>query len=172
MHVKELLSLEGKSCLVTGGAGLYGQHIVEALAEAGGRVMTASRSLEPGRALADRLCSQGLEVEAATVDQADHGSVVALKGRIAQEWGRLDVFVNNAVARPMKRYRDELEAWGESMRVNATGMFDILREMADLIAEGGGGLDRQHRFDAGPVRARFQSLRGHRDGLPTRLPFP
>ena len=30
-------------------------------------------------------------------------------------------------------------AFAESMRINATGMFDITREMADLIAQSGGG---------------------------------
>ncbi|HOR28862.1 MAG TPA: SDR family oxidoreductase [Candidatus Sumerlaeota bacterium] len=139
MHLADLLSLKGKVCLVTGGAGLYGRHITEALAEAGGTVVTASRSLEAGQHLADELARRGLAVAALTVDQADHESVMQLKAELEQRHGRLDVFINNAVARPMKRYEDPLAAWAESMRVNATGMFDITREMADLIARGGGG---------------------------------
>ena len=39
----------------------------------------------------------------------------------------------------MKTYTSPLEQLAESMRVNATGMFDITREMADLIAQSGGG---------------------------------
>jgi NAD(P)-dependent dehydrogenase (short-subunit alcohol dehydrogenase family) len=39
----------------------------------------------------------------------------------------------------MKAYLDPLEYWVESMRINATGMFDITREMADLIAKRGKG---------------------------------
>jgi len=139
MHVKELLSLKGKVILVTGGAGLYGRCIVEGLAEADGTVITASRNLETGQALAQKLSTRGLDVYAMQVDQADHDSVIVLKGQILEKFGSLDVFVNNAVTRPMKGYHEPVEQFAESMRVNATGMMDILREMAGLIAEGGGG---------------------------------
>ena len=46
MHVMEMLSLKGKVALVTGGSGRYGRPMVEALAEAGAIVITASRTLE------------------------------------------------------------------------------------------------------------------------------
>lgn len=78
-------------------------------------------------------------MHALKVGQAEHESVLALKKNIEKQFGRLDVFVNNAVARPMQRYIDPLECWTESMRINATGMFDVLREMADLIAKSNGG---------------------------------
>lgn len=139
MHIKEILSLKNKVILVTGGAGMYGKCIVEALAEADGTVITASRNLDNGRAFAQEMQKRSLNVHAMRVDQADHGSVMALKEEIAAEFGGLHVFVNNAVARPMKRYTDPLDAWAESMRVNATGMFDLLREIADLLAKSDGG---------------------------------
>ena len=139
MHVKELLSLKGKIILVTGGAGNYGRCIVEGLAEADGTVITASRNLEAGQKLAHEFRAGHLDVYAMRVDQADHDSVMMLKEQIQKKFGRLDVFVNNAVSRPMEGYNEPIEQFAESMRVNATGMMDILREMADLIAEGGGG---------------------------------
>ena len=139
MHVKDLLSLRGKVVLVTGGAGMYGKCIVEGLAEADGTVVIASRNAQACQEYADELLARDLDVHALRVDQADHGSVVALRDQIEQQFGALNVFVNNSVARPMKRYLDPLETWAESMRVNATGMFDIVRTMADLIAKTGGG---------------------------------
>ena len=41
MNVMQMLSLDGKVAVVTGGAGLYGQQIVSALAEAGAEVIVA-----------------------------------------------------------------------------------------------------------------------------------
>ena len=139
MHVKELLSLKNKIILVTGGAGLYGQPIVEGLAEADGTVITASRNLAAGQKFAKACQAKNLNVHALQVDQADHESVLKLKAEIQAKFGKLEVFVNNAVARPMKGYDSPLSEWEESMRVNATGMFDITREMADLMGAGGGG---------------------------------
>ena len=139
MHVKELLSLKDRVCLVTGGAGRYGRCIVEGLAEADGTVVVASRNLENCEKTAAAFRSGGLNVHALHVDQADHESVLALKAALRESFGGLDVFVNNSVARPMKGYRGPLEQFAESMRVNATGMFDITREMTDLLEERGGG---------------------------------
>lgn len=139
MNVKELLSLKGKIILVTGGAGNYGKCIVEGLAESESTVITASRNLENGQKVAENFRNNGLDVHAMKLDQADHNSVMELKGQILKTFGRLDVFVNNAVSRPMKGYNGPIEQFAESMEVNATGMMDILREMADLITKSNGG---------------------------------
>jgi NAD(P)-dependent dehydrogenase (short-subunit alcohol dehydrogenase family) len=139
MNTKDLFSLKGKIVLITGGAGEYGQCIFQGLLECGGTVITASTSVDKAKKLVDGFRSQGLDAHAKQVDQADHQSVIKLKNEIANEFGGLDVFINNAVARPMKRYLDPLECWAKSMDINATGMFDIVREMADLIEKRGGG---------------------------------
>jgi len=139
MHVKELLSLQGKVCLVTGGAGRYGRCIVEGLAEADGTVISASRSLDSNQEMAEELRANGLDVHAFQVDQGDHESVLRLKQEILCRFGGLDVFVNNAVARPMRGYHAPIEQFAESMRINATGMFDITREMTSLLEQRGGG---------------------------------
>ena len=139
MNVLELLSLKGKVCLVSGGAGLYGKCITEGLAEAGGTVVIASRDVSKCEAVAVDFRNTGLDVHAMEVDQSDHDSVMRLKNEILEKFGRLDVFVNNAVARPMKSYEDDLSKFDSSMKVNATGMMDILREMADLICRNATG---------------------------------
>ncbi len=139
MNVKDLLSLERKIILVTGGAGNYGKCIAEGAAEAGGTVIIASRNLKATKKVAEKFQKNDLDVYAMQLDQADQNSVVALKGQIVKEYGRLDVFVNNAVSRPMKGYGSPIEQFEESMAVNATGMMNILREMAALLVKNGGG---------------------------------
>lgn len=139
MNVKDLFSLKNKIILVTGGAGNYGKCIVEGLAEADGTVIIASRNLDAAQKVAEDFRTNNLDVHALRVDQGDHSSVRTLKEQIGNAFGRLDVFVNNAVSRPMKGYDAPIEDFAESMRVNATGSMDILREMADLMVERGGG---------------------------------
>lgn len=139
MNVIDLFSLRGKIVLVTGGAGNYGRSIVEGLAEAHGTVIIASRDIEQVKKVSEDFRKKGLDVHAMRVDQSDHNSVMNLKDQIVISFGKLDVFVNNAVSRPMKGYNAPIEQFSESMAVNATGMMDILREMADLIISNNGG---------------------------------
>ena len=139
MNVKELFSLKGKIILVTGGAGNYGKCIVEGLAEADGTVIIASRNLEQVKDVAAMFCERGLDVHAMQVDQGNHNSILQMKEEVLNKFGKLDVFVNNAVARPMKGYDDTIEKFAESMQVNATGIMDLIREMADLMEKKGGG---------------------------------
>ena len=139
MNIKDLLNLKGKIVLVSGGAGNYGKCIVEGLAEAEGTVIIASRNTDKVLETVSKFREEGLDIHAMQVDQGNHSSIVTLKAAIIKKFGKLDVFVNNAVSRPMKAYDDPIENFAESMRINATGAMDILREMADLIEKSGGG---------------------------------
>lgn len=139
MNVLDMFRLDGRVALVTGGAGILGKSIVKGLAEAGAKVIIASRSKASGEELAEELKKEGLTIHVMTYDQSDHDSIVRLKEQIANEFGGLDIFVNNAVARPMKTYDGSVEEMDLSMRINATGSIDILREMSELMAQGPGG---------------------------------
>lgn len=139
MNVMQLFSLKNKVVLVTGGAGNYGRSITEGLGEAGATVIIASRNLDSIEKVAAGFRSKGFDVHGMQVDQADTGSVLTLKVAIREKFGKLDVFINNAVSRPMKGYNAPIEQFEESMKVNATGMMFILREMTDLIIQSGGG---------------------------------
>ncbi len=136
MNVLETFSLKGKVALVTGGAGLYGRQIVRALAEAGAETYIASRDLKALKIIAGEYRAKGLDVTALQYDQGDEASILALREEILRNSGRVDVLVNNSVARPMKRgYTDDAAAFAESMKINATGLFLITRAFGDAMAE-------------------------------------
>ncbi|MEO8763880.1 MAG: SDR family oxidoreductase [Ginsengibacter sp.] len=139
MNVMDLFSLKGKVILVTGGAGNYGRSITEGLAQAGGTVIIASRDINRLQKVSARFRDDGLDVHEMLGDQGDSESIIKLREQISKKFGRLDVFVNNAVSRPMKGYNAPIGEFAESMKVNATGMMFILREMTALIVQGGGG---------------------------------
>lgn len=139
MHVLELFSLKDKVALVTGGAGILGKSLVEALAEAGAKVIMASRNKEVLEEEKRNFEAQGLDIDILLYDQSNHDSIVQLKDDILSGYGRLDIFVNNAVARPMKTIDAAIEVVEQSMRINAVGVIDIMREMSELMALNGGG---------------------------------
>lgn len=140
MNVINQFSLEGRTALVTGGAGLYGRQIVEALAEAGAHTVMASRSLDNLRRAADDFAQRGLSVEARQLDQGDEASVLKLRDELLADRGRVDVLVNNAVLRALKQgWESPAEQFELSMRVNVTGVFLMTRAFGDAMAERGGG---------------------------------
>jgi NAD(P)-dependent dehydrogenase (short-subunit alcohol dehydrogenase family) len=119
-----LFRLDGKVALVTGGAGIYGRHIVRALAEVGAIVVVASRNLEKCNDYADLLRREELNVEGAALDLASESSIRALRDRILARHRRIDILVNNAVARTGGDLRHVSAIdWETAMKVNSTGLF-------------------------------------------------
>jgi NAD(P)-dependent dehydrogenase (short-subunit alcohol dehydrogenase family) len=140
MGILDKFSLQGKIAIVTGGAGLYGRQIVAALAEARATTYIAARHLDAIEAVAAGHRAEGLDVRALQYDQADETSILSLRDRVVADSGRVDILVNNAVLRPMKKgYRDTAAAFAESMCVNATGLFLITRAIGDVLGEQGAG---------------------------------
>lgn len=125
--------------VVTGGSGQYGKCLVEGLAEAGGTVITTSRNVKSATDTAAEFQQRGLDVQPMELDQGIPESVHRFSQTLEDNFGALHVFVNNAVSRPMKGYNGPLEQFSESMRVNATGMWDLLKVMTDKIIASGGG---------------------------------
>ena len=140
MGVLDMFSLEGKTALVTGGAGLYGRQIVRAVAEAGAKTYVASRGIEALEAVAAEFRGEGLDVTAFQYDQGEEASILALRDTILGKAGKLDILVNNAVLRSMKEgFESAASTFEASMRVNATGLFVTTRAFGDAMAEAGDG---------------------------------
>lgn len=94
--MSEPFDLTGKVALVTGGAGLIGHALCEALAEHGATVLVGEVAIEEARALADRL---GAGVAAVELDVTSDASVEAAIADVRDEYGRIDVLVNSAYPR-------------------------------------------------------------------------
>lgn len=137
--VLELFSLAGKVAVVTGGAGLYGRQVAEALAEAGARTFMASRNQEKLQAQAKTFQQAGLDVTALELDQGEEESIHRLLEQVVGMAGGVDVLVNNSVLRPMADWSSSGAAFAQSMQVNATGVFLMTRTFGEHMAERGGG---------------------------------
>ena len=140
MNVLNSFSLKGKVALLTGGAGLYGRQIAEALAEAGAVTYIASRNVAELEKVAESLRAEGGDVTALPLDLEDESSIRALVAEIARRSGRLDVLVNNAVTRCACASWDQpMEAFDKSLRINASALFCLTRLAAEEMKRTGGG---------------------------------
>ncbi len=82
--------------LVTGAYRGLGLETCRRLAEAGYRVILTARNEEAGREAANSLSAQGGEVSFFPLEVTNDREIGQLAEHIAQEYGRLDVLVNNA----------------------------------------------------------------------------
>jgi NAD(P)-dependent dehydrogenase (short-subunit alcohol dehydrogenase family) len=139
MGVLETFSLKGKVAVMTGGAGLYGRQIAEAMAEAGAKTIMASRGLEKLEETAKTFRNAGLDVTAMSVDQAKESSIRDLLKQVNDTAGKVDVLINNAVLRTMARWDDPLENFAKSMEVNATGIYMMTQVFGEQMASSGNG---------------------------------
>ena len=132
-NVKDLLSLGGKTAIVTGGAGRYGKVFCRGLAEAGAKVWVVSRNAEACAAFAAELREGGFAADCDGMDMTSEDDLRRVRDRILRGGGSIDVLVNNAVVRPMKSYDDDLAHWRESIDVNSTGMFAATRCFGEVM---------------------------------------
>ena len=131
--ILEQFSLKNKVVVLTGGAGLYGRQLTCALAEAGANLVIASRNLEKLKQLADEKGREGFVISCEAFDQGDEKSILALRDRVLEKFGRVDGLVNNSVIRTMKSLDDTVATWDESLRVNATGVFLMTRAFGEIL---------------------------------------
>lgn len=139
--MQQLFSLKGKVAIVTGGAGFFGTPISIALAEAGAQVIIASRNGEKCREFAATIRERGLLAEGMALDLENETSITGFVNAVKQQYGRIDVLVNNAVSREgFKNLEDiDTESWEKAQRINSTGLVLITRAVVPFMKEQGGG---------------------------------
>jgi NAD(P)-dependent dehydrogenase (short-subunit alcohol dehydrogenase family) len=136
--------LSGKTVLVTGGAGILGQHFCRGFAAAGARVGVLDMSAAASHAAAEEI---GQGAFGLGCDITDPASVKAAMTDILAITGRVDVLVNNAASKsrdvrafftPFEEY--DLDIWRDVMSVNVDGMFLMSQAVSkQLLAQGQGG---------------------------------
>ncbi|MGP8269931.1 MAG: SDR family NAD(P)-dependent oxidoreductase [Terracidiphilus sp.] len=134
------LKLSGKSALVTGGARRIGREIALALAEAGADVaVTYLKSQDEAARTAAEIEALGCRGLAVECDVRSEASVREVVAAAAEEFGRLDLLVNNAAVfetAPLESLT--LEQWDAVFETNARGPFLVAREALPFLrtAEG------------------------------------
>ncbi len=124
------LPLQGKTALVTGGARRIGREIALALASAGADVAVAYRKsrLEAANTAAE-LTSLGVNARAIECDVRSETSVRAAVHRVFENFGRLDVLVNNAAIFDSASLDSlPIEQWDAVFETNTRGPFLVARE--------------------------------------------
>jgi NAD(P)-dependent dehydrogenase (short-subunit alcohol dehydrogenase family) len=120
----EKFNLTGRNAVVTGGGQAIGLACVEALAEAGAKVVIADHNPQVAETGRDAMKAKGYECDIAIVDVTDSKGVEALADKLEKSGGT-QILVNNAgIARsetPAETVEDE--HWLNVLDVNLNGTF-------------------------------------------------
>ncbi len=138
--LQELLSLEGKSAIVTGGAKGIGHGIAYRLAEAGAKVLVADIDEAAADETAQELANKGWSAEAFHVDVSSEEDVMKMIATCKEKFGSVDILVNNAGIYPPAPVASMTEEQFEKViHVNLRSVFLTTKHAAEVMKGQGGG---------------------------------
>jgi NAD(P)-dependent dehydrogenase (short-subunit alcohol dehydrogenase family) len=137
-----IFSLAGKTAFVTGASRGIGRACAITLASAGADV--ALGASPAGGESAEEVCREiramGRRAETYTFDLRVQHDVEATCARVAHDFERIDVLVNNAgVARDRSFRKMDRDTWNEVIEINLNSVFDITHAFIDRMASRGWG---------------------------------
>ncbi|MGJ3240962.1 MAG: glucose 1-dehydrogenase [Anaerolineae bacterium] len=135
------LDLTGKVAIVTGASRGIGQSIAEWYAEAGAKVVLASRKQDSLDEVAQIIRQAGGEALAIAAHTGQKETLTALVQQTVATYGKVDILVNNAATNP--HFGPVLEAedglWMKTIEVNLMGNVWLCQQVVPIMRENGGG---------------------------------
>ncbi|MFB3816417.1 MAG: SDR family NAD(P)-dependent oxidoreductase [Candidatus Methylomirabilales bacterium] len=140
MGILDRFSLGGKVALVTGGGKGLGQGMALALAEAGADVVIVELDMPAAEETAGLIRERGRKALTVKGDVTNWDEVQGFMAGTVQDWGHLDVLVNNAgYAQPVSALDMTVEDWDRMLAVDLKGVFLCCKAAAPHMIRQGGG---------------------------------
>lgn len=139
--IAQLISLTGRTAVITGGGRGLGKSIASRLAEAGAKVVIGDRDIDLAKTAALDLSSRySANVIAVHMDVSDSETIASAANFAVKEFGSIDIWVNNAGIFPCLRLEEMTDdVWDNVMAVNARGVFAGTREAVRCMRVAGNG---------------------------------
>ncbi|MGQ0696797.1 MAG: SDR family NAD(P)-dependent oxidoreductase [Panacagrimonas sp.] len=131
--------LAGKTAVVTGGGRGLGSAISTAFAAEGAHVLVVDRNREAADVIVTQIKAAGGSAAAETLDVSDREAVAAFGARMVEQFGKIDVLVNNAGIAPMVKLHDPnlMQLWDQTIDVNLSGQFAITVALLPALKHAG-----------------------------------
>jgi NAD(P)-dependent dehydrogenase (short-subunit alcohol dehydrogenase family) len=134
--------LKDRVAVVTGGYGVLGGSMAEALAAAGARVAVLGRHRDAGERKAEALRTSGAQAMALVASALDEAELRAARDTLLKAWGRIDILVNAAGGNVARARTDKLtpfalpfDAFDEVLRLNLHGTVYPTLVFGEAMAE-------------------------------------
>ena len=122
-------TLEGKIALITGASKGIGRAIAHTFAEHGAHIaFTYLSSVEHGESLVDQLKAKGIDANGYRSDASNHEAAQELITDVIQDFGKLDILINNAgITRDNLLMRMSESEWDKIMEINLKSCFNTVK---------------------------------------------
>jgi len=118
----QLLSLEGKTAVVTGGTSGIGRAIAIGLAEAGADVVATGRRQQQMEEVAAEIEARGRKTLRQIADVRDRASLERLVAAMLEKFGKVDILVNCAgIAKRTPTLEASEDEWSDILNTNLMG---------------------------------------------------
>lgn len=124
-------NINGKVVAITGASSGMGKAIAIELAKNGAKVMLGARRTEQLQQIVEEIKNAGGEAACITIDVKIKADLFRFINRAVEQYGKLDVIVNNAGISQLSRIDElDIEGWEEMIDINLKG---VLYGMAAAI---------------------------------------
>ena len=138
--ILDMFRLDGRVAVVTGAGRGIGAAIAEAFAEVGADVVIGARTESQLAAVAERVAAAGRRAAIVPADLSTREGMAALVDRAAQDFGRIDVVVNNVGgSMPMPFLGTSEATFEDALHWNVTTAFNLTQLAVPQLLESGGG---------------------------------
>ena len=133
--------LEGRVALVTGASRGIGAAVARLFAAHGAHIVAVARTVGGLEELDDAIAAAGGTATLVPQDLSDLDSIDRLGGALHERFGKLDILVANAgvlgILSPISHVSPKI--WDETMLVNLTVNFRLIRSMEPLLRQSDAG---------------------------------
>ncbi len=135
------MRFQGKSVLITGGAGGIGKAAVRIFAKEGAKVMVSDLSEQGCKDICSEMKNQGHSVEYFCGDLSEKAYCEGLIEHIVQAFGSIDILLNNAGVIPRGDILETTDdMWFAALNINLTAVFYLSRAAIGHMKDQGGGI--------------------------------
>ncbi len=132
--------LDGQVALISGAARGQGEAQARLFAREGAAVVLADLLEEDGRRAAESIVDAGGQAVFRKLDVADQSNWAELVGQTVEQFGRLDILINNAgILRTALIEHSSLQEYLEVIKINQVGVWLGMRAAIKPMREAGGG---------------------------------
>ena len=141
MAAIDLFRLDDKIALISGGSRGIGEAMAHGLAEQGAQVIVSSRKLESCEVVAQAIRDQGGQATAMACHAGDLEAIDRLFADIQEQFGGLDILINNGGTNPYFGPVAETpaSAFDKTVEVNLRGPFFMSEKAVAMMKQRGGG---------------------------------